>query len=111
MEQLDFVVAGATLSNGVILLASKTLSEVVLREEMNNIDIFAKEDMFTRANPTYSIEMSMALKDYVTIFAPTYPEAWNNLFAYWTEEDTRQGNTRTIGMAMEIEPKQKEITA
>lgn len=79
----DFVVVGATHPNGrVMLLASKTLTEAELRNEIEYPDRF---DYRVRdLPPKVDVELIAKMKDYVEVWGDTYSEAWQTLFSRWS---------------------------
>jgi hypothetical protein len=75
----DFIVVGGHYGDKVYLLASKTLTEAELREDVEYPDIFDP-----RRTPMVDIRIVAGIKDYVWVVEDTYPLAWATLFAHWS---------------------------
>lgn len=94
----DFVVVGATYPNGrVKLLASKTLTEVELKENLQFPDIFDRRRVLL-FDSKVDITLIAKLKDYIEVWGDSYPEAWHSLFSQWTPE----GDRRELSITREL---------
>ena len=93
----DFVVVGGQyeLDNGpeVILLASKRLSYVELKEVLRYPDLMDRYDRFMRT-PEYDMYLTAKVYEYVMVRAKTYPEAWQALFEMWSPTGKPAATTR-----------------
>ena len=88
----DFVVVGGyyEMEDGpeVIMLASKSLTSVEMREELRfPDDIYVH---FRNLPPEYDMYLTAKTRDYVMVRAKTYPEAWAGLFAMWSPEPAKR---------------------
>lgn len=76
----DFVVVGGQSEAGVILMASKELTDV----ELTSILINEERCLKYGEPPDYRVYLVTKMKeDYVVIHAPNYPIAWQELFNCW----------------------------
>ncbi|KQU33557.1 hypothetical protein [Rhodococcus sp. Leaf233] len=83
----DFVMVGATMDNGVMLLASTELTYAELESERDIIRHFGGHIQQV-VNVRYTLSTEM--REYVTIVAPTYAEAFDTLFKRWSPHHGEQ---------------------
>jgi uncharacterized membrane protein YkvA (DUF1232 family) len=81
----DFVVVGGHVDDWVVLLASKSMSESELKEELRYPDLIERFDRYALP-PVYDIRIIAKVYDYVMVRAETYSEAWQSLFKMWSPE-------------------------
>jgi hypothetical protein len=89
----DFVVMGGQYEvDGeitVILIASNSLSSVEIEEIARGLDEYFRYRPYALP-PTYDIYLHAKMKDYVMCTGKSYPEAWQNLFNFWSPTGQRQ---------------------
>lgn len=83
----DFIVVGGKYGDGVILLASKQLSYVELREEFDHLNVLRKE---YDPPAVHRILLTAKMRDYIMVREDSYPQAWQTLFDRWTPENDQQ---------------------
>jgi hypothetical protein len=81
----DFVLTGIRHGNGVMLFASKTLTQAVLEVEAD-LWGFGFGDHFSRP-VHYTTTLSLEMNDYVLITAPSYGAAFHALFKTWNPDN------------------------
>jgi hypothetical protein len=83
----DFVVMGGQYEvegeNTVILIASNSLTNVEIEEIARGLDEYFRYRPYAMP-PTYDIYFHAKMKDYVMCTGKDYPEAWQNLFRFWS---------------------------
>lgn len=91
----DFVILGAPRpEGGVVVLASKELTQAELRTELLDSDDLFGDRITTRLRD-YRTMLSTELRGYNIVMADTYGEAMAKLFAQWTPP--APGGSRPIG--------------
>ena len=84
MQKPDFIVVGGKVGEGVVLLASTTLSHIQLDEILDTrlLNLSLKSISY----PRYDIFLTAKVKDYVVVYGETYAEAWQTLLSDWNPE-------------------------
>lgn len=97
MMRPDFIVVGVTYDNGVLLLASKTLSYAELKREIELPDFF---DYRTKdLPPKEDVRIIAKIKDYIEVWDETYSGAWQELFRCWSPDS---GTRRELSGVKEL---------
>ena len=91
---------GGQFNGKVYLLASKTLTEVELRSEADEIDMGYRRYRYPAPPPTYRHFVTAEMKDWIQVVADSYAEAFSTLFDQWTP-----------GQRAQIESRQQAIEA
>lgn len=87
----DFIVVGGQYGDKVMLLASKELADVELKEELDNLDRLLGRHYSRYIEPSrYDIRLTAEMRDYVIVWGEDYPQAWQTLFECWTPENHQQ---------------------
>lgn len=85
----DFIVVGGRVNDEVILLASKTLTDAELRQEICDIDY--RRYPYSSLPPEYDMSITTKVKDYVWVRGKDYAEAWQILFKTWSPTPPERG--------------------
>lgn len=84
----DFVMVGGQSAGKVYLMASKTLTEIELRTEIDEADLMerrrARRYDYPLPPPEYRHFITAEMKSWVQVIADSYPEAFRILFEQWT---------------------------
>lgn len=81
----EWTVLGAQAGDGnVVVLASKSLQDAVLEAETHYIPDLRSWDVIRDVVTRYTI--TMGVRDFCIIVAPTYEQAFTNLFRTWNPE-------------------------
>lgn len=81
----DFVMLGTTVEDGVLLIASDTLTSAEIEQRWDQIEVTTWGDNRRRHVPGLRwCELHAEMHDLHVIHAPNYAEAFRNLFADWT---------------------------
>ncbi|WP_156148949.1 hypothetical protein [Rhodococcus sp. MEB064] len=80
-QRLDFAMVGIPYGDHVMVVASDKLTEAQLEAEHDYIRTFGSNNA-TRIHSTYTLSVEM--RQYVAVTAPTYAEAFAKLFDQWT---------------------------
>ncbi|MGW6698835.1 hypothetical protein [Nocardia sp. NPDC055049] len=98
----DFVILGAPHpEGGVIVLASKELTQAELRTELNEDELFGGYGYDRRIGSVlrdYRTTLSTELRGYTMVLADTYGQAMANLFEQWTPPEP--AGRQSIGAAV-----------
>lgn len=88
----DFIVIGGQYEiDGkpiVILIASNSLSHVEIEEIARGLDDYFRYRPYSLP-PTYDMYFHAKVQDYVMCTGKDYPEAWKNLFDFWSPTPQR----------------------
>ena len=85
--QPQFVIVGATLDGGrVMLLASKSLKDVELRQQLQHLTNPLLRPV-EREHRSYRYFIIGEMRDYVQVIGRDYPEAFSTLFECWTPDN------------------------
>lgn len=107
----DFVVSGyQNDEDGLIyLFASKELTRARLSEEqpLRENRLLNQWDL----DGPLRIDLTATMKNYVIVSAPTYPQAWEELFKIWSAESDNEKaiGTTTLGKYAEITARDSAI--
>ena len=90
----DFLVMGGMYDiegqgEVVVLIASNSLSHVEIEEIANGLDDYFRYRPYAMP-PTYDMYFHAKVKDYVMCTGKDYPEAWQNLFNFWSPTPKRE---------------------
>jgi hypothetical protein len=83
MSSPDFVVLGIPHEDGVMLLASNELSAAELEVEVDQVPYYRGANIGFLPGVKY-ITLTCHIGSYTIVTAPTYAEAFRNLFNAWT---------------------------
>lgn len=80
----DFVLLGIQRDDGVMIIASDKVTEAELETQFDEIEYWTSPYERNLVPGARSITLTCFLRDYVVVYAPTYGEAFRNLFEQWT---------------------------
>lgn len=83
-QRPDWVVLGSPHQNGVMILASKDLTQAELEFERDDLMAWGRVEAVASH---YRITLTVEMRTYVVVFADTYAEAWQRLFQQWQPEE------------------------
>lgn len=83
----QWVMAGFSTPTGVLLIASKTLTEGEFRRRMDGFD----PGPLGAKIPRWVITLDCKMNDFVQILAETYPAAFQSLFQLWSPPERGHG--------------------
>jgi hypothetical protein len=84
----DFVIVGTHYQDGVIVLASDSLSEAELTSAMQEQEVVSAQGLQSYPRPTNTLKVKF--RDYRKATGRTYAEAMSNLFHQWHPHERDQ---------------------